>query len=986
MRPSLNSVPNELVLMIANSICENVQFEDVQICCFLSNLARVSHRFHDLVNPILYSFDAKSVQSLALPWAIKRGSMKVLGKCVEGGVDLLSHIRSQKPFYKNQKDDKRPIQIYVDDEGRPTTNDVPTVEYFRKQFSGRSMTEQDPEKELGTWKETVGHSHEQTEFDIDVDSWQGDSDLDDDDTHSTTSRESFLGSWEATPLHLACLWGHKHVVQYLLEKDIDLNAPSRGVCSCMEVLSDQADLLREAPPAWTPLHTSICSSLASDMEIAQMLLEAGADVETEALLQETALHTAALQGRTDFVEFLIEGGYQTNLNIKDGRDCTPLHYAYTRSNFCRTIPLLLKHGADINVRLLGRSALANACESSKFGDALTLLDLGADIPTAVEEGVAEHGLLHSCFPRALISPRGQYPNGVSKEHTLLLDRILEQGKLDPNQRDIHGTTPLMRAAKVHCVSGVERLLKAGAKADLVNSDQANAIMYACSAPAFYISSSTTYSKAEPMEAAEKWEMEAIEITQTLMKAGANLDHKDGREKTAFHNLCERGGFLTNLLVRFFMNNGADATSRDKSGNSIFKSALIKGSLEICDILLRHPGGVKSVPQKDIESILTSLLSSYERPRWEKQFEYVLDLLMTPATNVDEIFEKVVEAKKWGAVSTMLKRGLVPPAHKAKVNPLCDLPPYRSTTESRKDHELVLSGLVKLGYNINARNSDGETPLYTAVSSDEPGLVETLLNLGAKVHVGEPPCRPLDAALRRGRNEMVELLLKHTSLKARDGAPQTYLHAALRKQNWFRSQPPSKEPIYVQLLDAGADPNYGDPDQGGDTPLMVFLKWVKEHSGPTIKESRRLADRFNSVLGVFNSRGVDVNKKNTDEGKSVADYLKDLFDQMSNESSPARWVAWYVRDKVEVMERPGGRMEMKIWGEHDSRALNCGNGNGNGTGPRGGMGAAGGGGTGPGMGVGASFVTADGYIFDEEDDEDDFGPDIGGCPCGHYPFG
>jgi ankyrin repeat protein len=91
------------------------------------------------------------------------------------------------------------------------------------------------------------------------------------------------------------------------------------------------------------------------------LLEYGADTEVAELLNgNTALHTAAQNGRTDLATILLDAGASPNSRARQGE--TPLHVA-TAENKLEVVELLLKRGADPNAQTLwGKPPLDYATE------------------------------------------------------------------------------------------------------------------------------------------------------------------------------------------------------------------------------------------------------------------------------------------------------------------------------------------------------------------------------------------------------------------------------------------------------------------------------------------------------------------------------------------------------------------------------------------------------------------------------------------------
>ena len=86
------------------------------------------------------------------------------------------------------------------------------------------------------------------------------------------------------------------------------------------------------------------------VDIARMLIEAGADVDKQCEHGRTALHMAAAWGHADVVQLLLEKGAQMNV-VPGGFDYagTGLHYAAFNSHR-PMVEFLLDNGADRNVK------------------------------------------------------------------------------------------------------------------------------------------------------------------------------------------------------------------------------------------------------------------------------------------------------------------------------------------------------------------------------------------------------------------------------------------------------------------------------------------------------------------------------------------------------------------------------------------------------------------------------------------------------------
>ena len=105
-----------------------------------------------------------------------------------------------------------------------------------------------------------------------------------------------------------------------------------------------------------------------------LLLDAEAnDVRDQGI---TALHEACRNGHTEIAEVLIQNGAQVNVTSSLGR--TPIHFAAYKGHV-GPVRVLLEHGADIHKRGLdGRTPLHDAALMGHTDIAFALLEHGAD--------------------------------------------------------------------------------------------------------------------------------------------------------------------------------------------------------------------------------------------------------------------------------------------------------------------------------------------------------------------------------------------------------------------------------------------------------------------------------------------------------------------------------------------------------------------------------------------------------------------------------
>jgi ankyrin repeat protein len=106
-----------------------------------------------------------------------------------------------------------------------------------------------------------------------------------------------------TPLGLACYFGQYEIARHLVIQDADVNMPS---CNGFNVF---------------PIHSAVAGD---HTDIAELLIECGADVNVKQAAGVTPLHSAAHNGNIDMLILLLESGADTSIHMDGGKRASDL--------------------------------------------------------------------------------------------------------------------------------------------------------------------------------------------------------------------------------------------------------------------------------------------------------------------------------------------------------------------------------------------------------------------------------------------------------------------------------------------------------------------------------------------------------------------------------------------------------------------------------------------------------------------------------------
>ena len=379
-----------------------------------------------------------------------------------------------------------------------------------------------------------------------------------------------------TPLYLACQNANPAMIERLLKAGADPNAVSTegetalmtvartGVVEAAKVLLDHGAKV-DAREEW---HGQTALMWAVDEQHPAMVKELiahGADVNAVSNInmwerQKTAeprdkwlplggltpLLFAARQGCIECEQILLEAGARIDTTDPDG--ISPVLIAIINGHY-DAAAFLLNHGANPNLADdTGRTALFSAVDFN------TMPVSNRPSPRVIENQMTSLDLIK------LLLDKGANVNAQ------LLKQQPYRTKLDRGDDTMltTGTTPLLRAAKAADLPAMRLLLARGADPKLATRAGITPLMAAAGLG----------SKEEDTTGRFKTEAEAIEAIQLCLDAGVDINAASGQGQTALHAAALKG---YDHVVQYLADHGANLNAKDRQGKTPLDEALGQGS-------------------------------------------------------------------------------------------------------------------------------------------------------------------------------------------------------------------------------------------------------------------------------------------------------------------------------------------------------------------------------------------------------------------------
>ncbi len=499
--------------------------------------------------------------------------------------------------------------------------------------------------------------------------------------------------------------------------------------------------------------------------ITKMLLDFNPDVQVVDSSGNTALHYA----RDHSQQLLLQAGALPNIKNKNGN--TPFLIACEDGSVkIETIRMYLEKGADIHARnARGRTAFISQAYANPPQVAVLqeLLRAGADINAQDNEGnSALHGAIYMdllMFPvvelliqakmnvnlknkagdNALNMLANSGKNPISADGRSMVDMLIAAG-VDVNAANNEGNTALILFVKSYHYDPEDpkpipgeafyKLLQAGADANLKNKEGQIALDFAYNPNFEWANTAEGYSAIlsrtkdiGPMnpQVPQLWwaiYIGNVELAKAMILKGADVNYFLGNKYTDANYSMTVAADAGNIeIIKLLLDKGAKVNVFGLMyGNSPLKYAVNKGRADVVKLLLEAKADPNARGPKGMYSTPLSMAVA-------GGFIDIVKLLLAAKANVNASIENgtILEYSMGGESTEMLQLLL---DAKADVNPKGTSPLFYAIGTGNPK---VVEMLIKYKAKVQVKNAEGQTALAVAQASGNQAIIAALVKAGAK---------------------------------------------------------------------------------------------------------------------------------------------------------------------------------------------------------------------------------------------------------------
>nr|XP_055076899.1 transient receptor potential cation channel, subfamily N, member 1 isoform X1 [Misgurnus anguillicaudatus] len=436
-----------------------------------------------------------------------------------------------------------------------------------------------------------------------------------------------------------------------------------------------------------------------DVETAKVLVESGANPDSQNNEWQTPLHIAAFQGDENMLKFLYH--CKANPNILDKMDRSPLHIAAEQGHTSVVEILTEKFKSCVLARTKdGNTLLHIASQCGHPGTALAFLRKGVPLHMPNKSGAV---CLHAAAKRG---------------HTAVVKALLQKGaRVDSTAKT--GQTALHVAVENCKPQVVQMLLGFGAQVQLRGGK----------------------AQETPLHIAARVK-EGERVAEMLLKSGADVNAEQENGETAMHVAARHGSLQ---MIKALIQEGGDVTFTSKVGENPLHVAVRHCHAHVAEEILNYLMNERSHQ----EALLCVQQGNQDG---ETPLHLAAELKGESVHQTDEDIDiiKILMEHHADITAVTKQTGETPLHYSARLG---------NTALLQEMLAYVPSSQLQTAVNKHSKN--GRSPLLLAAEQGHTEVVQTLLQHNARVDVfDEEGKAAIHLAAEQGHQDIVDILLSH----------------------------------------------------------------------------------------------------------------------------------------------------------------------------------------------------------------------------------
>lgn len=325
------------------------------------------------------------------------------------------------------------------------------------------------------------------------------------------------------------------------------------------------------------------------------------------------------------------------------------------------------------------------------------------------------------------------------------DLLKNNSNININQKNQHGSTPLILATYSGHLKIVKILIENGADINLTSNDKTTPLIWAT------VGSHTA-------------------IVRYLLNNNADINAKD---KHGFTALMWAASKSNESLIKIFLQYDADTQIKNYNSESASELAKKAGNIRLFYIIKDHKGADKANLRENIIKAVSNNDLIYLSKQYGVKFNEITD------KDNNNILHLAIQKGKRDVIDWILTN------NKVNVNSQNNQGNTPLIEAILNNDDITVSNLLKeKSLEINKQDNNGYTGLIHAVNTDNEYLIKTLLNHNAKMEIEDNNGnRALTIAVWQNKRTLVRLLIDNgakTDIKTNSG--KTLLDLAEERNN------------------------------------------------------------------------------------------------------------------------------------------------------------------------------------------------------------